>query len=121
MGYQASRMSLLLCQLLPSHKIADLVADRLEEELLVEFPGLILARIRPHYVAGVFMKRVIPVESPGGEYSHHFDFAPWFLVETMTVEGKEVKKRQFIGNRHKDAEKKKGLLVGRWLFKLRPD
>ncbi len=105
----------------PSHKIADLVADRLEEELLVEFPGLVLARIRPHYAAGVFMKRVVPVESPEGEYSHHFATSPWFLVETMTIDGKEVKKREFIENRYKDAEKKKGLLVGRWLLKLNPD
>ena len=105
----------------PSHKIADLVADRLEEELLVEFPGLVLARIRPHYAPGEFMKRVTPVKGPDGEPSQHFASAPWFLVETMTTEGREVKKREFVENRYKDAEKKKGLLVGRWLLKLKPD
>jgi cation diffusion facilitator family transporter len=105
----------------PSHKIADLVADRLEEELVLEFPGLFLARIRPHYAPGVFMKRIIPVESPEGEFCHHFASAPWFQVETMTIEGKEVKKKEFIENRYKDVEKKKGLLVGRWLLKLKPD
>ncbi len=67
------------------------------------------------------MKRVVPVESPEGEYSHHFATSPWFLVETMTIDGKEVKKREFIENRYKDAKKKKGLLVGRWLLKLNPD
>jgi cation diffusion facilitator family transporter len=106
----------------PSHKIADLVADRLEEELLIEFPGLVLARIRPHYSPGEFIRRVIPVQSPDGELSvQHLASAPWFLVETMNSESKEVKKRQFIENRYKDAKKKKGLLVGRWLLKLKPD
>ncbi len=105
----------------PSHKTADLVADRLEEELLVEFPGLILARIRPHYAPGQFIKRVTPVSEPEGELSMRLASAPWFLVETMKTETKEVKKREFIENRYKDAEKKKGLLVGRWLLKLKPD
>jgi cation diffusion facilitator family transporter len=105
----------------PSHKIADLVADRLEEELLETFPGLVLARIRPHYAPGEFMKRIIPVESSAGERSNRFATAPWFLVETITTEGRVVKKREFVENRYKDAEKKKGLLVGRWLLKLKPD
>jgi cation diffusion facilitator family transporter len=105
----------------PSHKIADRVADRLEVELLEEFPGLVLARIRPHYSPGDFFKRVTPVKSSRGEFSDQFATAPWFLVETMTTEGRVVKKRQFVENRYKDAEKKKGLLVGRWLLKLKPD
>lgn len=105
----------------PSHKIADLVADRLEEELLDEFPGLVLARIRPHYAPGKFIRRVTPVNSPDGVFSHQFATAPWFLVETMTTEGRVVKKRKFVENRYKNAKKKKGLLVGRWLLKLKPD
>ena len=105
----------------PSHKIADLVADRLEEELLVEFPGLVLARIRPHYAPGKYMRRVTPVLGPDGEISLHLGKAPWFLVETMKTETKEVIKRKFVENRYKDAERKKGLLVGRWLLKLKPD
>ncbi len=105
----------------PSHKIADLVADRLEEELLVEFPGLVLARIRPHYAPGKFMKRIMPVKDPNGEFSNQFATAPWFLVETMTTKDRVVKKRQFVENRYRKAEKKKGLLVGRWLLKLKPD
>jgi len=106
----------------PSHKIADRVADRLEEDLLVEFPGLVLARIRPHFAQGKFTKRVTPVQSPEGEFSvAHVASAPWFLIETLLTESREVKKRQFIENRYKDAEKKKGMLVGRWLLKLKPD
>jgi predicted Fe-Mo cluster-binding NifX family protein len=106
----------------PSHKIADLVADRLEEDLLVEFPGLVLARIRPHFAQGEFTRRVTPVQSPEGEFSEtHVASSPWFLIETMKTESREVKKRQFIENRYKNAEKKKGMLVGRWLLKLKPD
>ena len=105
----------------PSHKIADLVADRLEEELLIKFPGLVLARIRPHYAPGKYMRRITPVLSPEGEICLHLGKAPWFLVETMTTEGKKVIKRKFIENRYVDAERKKGLLVGRWLLKLKPD
>jgi cation diffusion facilitator family transporter len=106
----------------PSHRIADLVADRLEEELLVEFPGLVLARIRPHYAPGEFACRIIPVQSPDGELSvQHLASAPWFLVETVNSESRAVTKREFIENRYKDAKKKKGLLVGRWLLKLKPD
>lgn len=105
----------------PSHKIADLVSDRLEEELLDNFPGLVLARVRPHYAPGEFMKRIVPVESPTGATSHRFATAPWFLVETMTTEGRVVKKREFVENRYRNAKKKKGLLVGRWLLKLKPD
>ncbi len=105
----------------PSHKIADLVADRLEEELLIKFPGLVLARIRPHYAPGKYMRRVTPVLSPEGEISHHLGKAPWFLVETMTTEDKKVIKRKLVENRYKDVERKKGLLVGRWLLKLKPD
>ncbi len=106
----------------PSHKIADLVADRLEEELLLEFPGLVLARIRPHFAPGEFTRRVIPVQSPEGELSvQHLASAPWFLVETLNSESREIKKRQFIENRYRSAKKKKGLLVGRWLLKLKPD
>ncbi len=105
----------------PSHKTADLVADRLEEELLMEFPGLVLARIRPHYAPGKFIKRITPVTEPEGEVSLQLASAPWFLVETIRTDTKEVKKRQFVENRYKDAEKKKGLLVGRWLLKLKPD
>jgi len=106
----------------PSHKIADLVSDRLEEELLVEFPGLVLARIRPHFAKGEFTRRVTPVQSPDGELSiHQLASAPWFLVETLNTDSKKVKKRQFVENRYKNAEKRKGMLVGRWLLKLKPD
>ena len=106
----------------PSHKVADLVSDRLEEELLVEFPGLVMARIRPHFAVGEFSRRVIPVQSPDGELSvQNLASAPWFLVETISNKSKDVKKRQFIENRYKSAKKKKGLLVGRWLLKLKPD
>ncbi|MEN8199174.1 MAG: cation diffusion facilitator family transporter [Thermodesulfobacteriota bacterium] len=105
----------------PSHKTADLVADRLEEELLLEFPGLALARVRPHYAPAESLRRITPVDGPEGNISSQLASAPWFLVETMDTLGKELTKRELVENRYKDAEKKKGLLVGRWLLKLKPD
>lgn len=105
----------------PSHKVADMVADRLEKELLHRYPGLILVRIRPHYAPGQYIRRITPVQSLKGELSLHLATAPWFLVESMLTETREVKRRQFVENRYKDAKKRKGLLVGRWLLKLKPD
>lgn len=59
---------------------------------------------------------------PEGELcAQHMGSAPWFLVETRNSESRKVKKRQFIENRYKDVQRKKGLLVGRWLLKLKPD
>lgn len=96
----------------PSHKVADLVADRLEEELLHKFPGLILARIRPHYAPGKFIRRVTPVKGLEGQLSLHLATAPWFLVETMVTETREVKRRQFVENRYKGCEKEKRFAGG---------
>jgi arginine deiminase len=39
----------------------------------------------------------------------------------MVTETREVKRRQFVENRYKDAKKRKELLVGCWLLKLKPD
>lgn len=39
----------------------------------------------------------------------------------MVIETREVKRRQFVENRYRGAKKRKGLLVGRWLLKLKPD
>jgi cation diffusion facilitator family transporter len=105
----------------PSHKIADHVADRLEELISLKFPLVVMARIRPHYSSDHIIRRFTPVVRPEGEESQHFVKSPWFLIETVDTEKQQVLKREFIENPYWKAERKKGLLVGNWLLSLKPD
>ena len=105
----------------PSHRIADHVADRLEELIPQKFPRVVMARIRPHYCADTIVRRVTPVTRPEGESSPHFVRSPWFLIETIDTAKSKVLKREFVENQYAGAQKKKGLLVGNWLLSLRPD
>lgn len=105
----------------PSHKLADHVADRLEEEIPQKFPLVVMARIRPHFSSDTKIRRIIPVERPEGKFSNHFVRSPWFLVETIDTEKKQVVKRKFVENPYVGKERKKGLLVGNWLLSLKPD
>lgn len=105
----------------PSHRIADHVADRLEELISKKFPLVVMARVRPHYSSDKIIRRLTPVTRPEGEPSAHFVKAPWFLIETMDTEAGKVLKREFVENPHLRVERKKGLLVGNWLLSLKPD
>ncbi len=105
----------------PSHKLADHVADRLEELIPQKFPLVVMARIRPHFAADTIIRRITPVERPEGEISQHFVRAPWFLIETIDTGKKQVIKREFVENPHADKERKRGFLVGNWLLSLKPD
>ncbi len=105
----------------PSHRIADEVADRLEEVIPQKFPLVVMARIRPHYSTETVIRRITPVTKPDGSPSSHFVRSPWFLIETIDMVKKEVINREFVENLHGNAEKKKGLLVGNWLLSLKPD
>ncbi|HIP82631.1 MAG TPA: hypothetical protein EYH19_03495 [Desulfocapsa sulfexigens] len=70
----------------------------------------------------VNLRKCETCKSPEGKLNvQHLASAQWFLVETINTESKEMKKRQFVENRYKDAKKRKGMLVGRWLLKLKPD
>ncbi len=105
----------------PSHKIADHVADRLEELIPRKFPLVVMARIRPHFAADTLIRRITPVEKPEGPPSPHFARAPWFLVETIDTARKQTTKRQYLENPYLQSEKKRGLQVGQWLLSLKPD
>jgi len=105
----------------PSHKIADHVADRLEELIPRKFPLVVMARIRPHYSSDHIIRRFTPVVGPEGEESQHFVKSPWFLIETVDTDKQQVLKREFIENPYLRVERKKGLLVGNWLLSLKPD
>ncbi len=105
----------------PSAKLADHVADRLEELIPRKFPLVVMARIRPHFAQDGIIRRITPVEKPEGKVSNHFVRAPWFLIETVDMKKQQVIKRQFVENPHARKEKKRGLLVGNWLLTLKPD
>jgi len=105
----------------PSHKLADFVADRLEEDVPNQFPNVVMVRIRPHYSRGEFIRRITPVDRPDGNRVEQLSSAPWFLLETVRLSSKKIERRQFIENKYKKAERRKGLLVGKWLLSLKPD
>lgn len=104
----------------PLHKVADQVADRLENDIPEKFPRVVMARVRPHYGHGDILKRVAPVARPDGDLYSHLGSAPWFLVETMDRKSRKVV-REYMENPYVGEERKKGFLVGRWLLSLKPD
>lgn len=99
----------------PSHQIADQVADRLEEEIPEKFPRVVMARIRPHFGLGDIIRRMSPIDKPGGDMALHIARAPWFCLETINKKNGKVL-REYLENPHWQAEKKKGFLVGKWLL-----
>lgn len=107
----------------PSHQVADQVADHLEEEIPKNFPRVVMARIRPHYGHADVLRRLTPVNKPDGEGEifSHLGGAPWFLLERVEVASNKVLGREYLENPHQHADRKKGVLVGRWLLSLKPD
>ncbi len=104
-----------------SSTVADKVADRIENEIIANFPRVVMARIRPHFAESGDFVRITPVTGPEGQVAEHFARAPWFLVETLNPETWKVKGRRIIENPYKDVERKRGFLVGKWLLSLKPD
>ncbi|SKA65061.1 cation diffusion facilitator family transporter [Desulfobaculum bizertense DSM 18034] len=104
-----------------SHEVADRVADRLEEELYAEFPRVVMAHIRTHHGHSVTIRRFVPAQDESGKSSEHFASAPYFRVETVDAGTGNVLHFEVLPNPHSDAEKTKGLLVGKWLLELDPD
>jgi len=104
-----------------SHEIADRVSDRLEEDILRHFPGVIMARVRPRYGHSNILRCITPVTGPEGEVDEHISKAPWVLIETKERDTGKVQKREFIENPYWGEERKRGYLVGKWLLSLNPD
>ena len=104
----------------PSHKVADQVADRLENDIPERFPLVVMARVRPHFGYGDRVKRIAPVIRPDGEMTGHIGSAPWFLIETTDQKTMKIV-REYMENPYAKEERKKGFLVGRWLLSLKPD
>ena len=104
-----------------SYEIADRVSDRLEEDILSQFPRVVMSRIRPHYGHSPMLNSVMPVTSPEGKMAENIAKAPWFLIETKDRETGKVQKREFIENPYWSEERKRGYLVGKWLLSLKLD
>ena len=104
-----------------SNVAADKVADRLEAEIINNFPKVVMARIRPHFEKHEEFIRITPVESPDGSLALHFAKAPWFMIERLDHDSWKLKERQLVENPYKDAERKRGFLVGKWLLSFKPD
>lgn len=104
----------------PSHMIADQVADRLEKDVPVKFPRVVMARVRPHYGHGEIIRCLKPMTAPDGVHSAHLATAPWFLLEKTDGRTGQVT-REFLENPWLEAEKRRGFLVGKWLLGFKPD
>ena len=104
-----------------SHEIADRVADRLEEDILSQFPRVVMSRIRPHFGYSPVLHSVMPVTGPEGKMAENIARAPWFLIEARERETGKVLKREFVENPYRREERKRGYLVGKWLLSLKPD
>ena len=104
-----------------SHEIADRISDRLEEDILDQFPRVVMSRIRPHFDYSPMLNSVMPVTRPEGKMAENIAKAPWFLIEIRERETGKVQKREFIENPYWREERKRGYLVGKWLLSLKPD
>ncbi len=100
----------------PSHKVADRIADTLEQDIVKNFPRVVMARLRPHFKEESIVTRVTPVDSPEGPVSQHMAKAPWFRVEVVNLGTGQVNHIQFLKNPHLEAQRKRGFLVGKWLL-----
>lgn len=104
-----------------SHDKADKIADWLEEEIVRRFPRVVMARVRPHYRQAQELVRIVPVEGPEKGVARHFAKAPWFLIERRRADDGRILQREYVENPYKDVERRRGVLVGRWLLSFKPD
>ena len=104
-----------------SHELAEKAAEDLENEIKDQFPHLIMARIKTKAHSSEYLRRVTPLEKPGGEIFPHLAKAPYFLLEVVRRSDGQVMEKRILENPHYEAETKRGFLVGRWLLEHNPD
>jgi predicted Fe-Mo cluster-binding NifX family protein len=104
-----------------SHELADRISSSLEHEVRREFPRVVMARIRARSHQSDEIRRLIPVETPGGFRAPHLARAPWFLLEKIDRTSNKTMAQEYVENPHWNAERKRGFLVGQWLLKFKPD
>jgi len=104
-----------------SHEAADMIADRLEEELFQEFPRIVRVHIRTHHGHSKTVRRITPAGGPEGETLERLGDAPYFRIDTVDRETGQVTHSRVVESPHANAERKRGFLVGRWLLSFKPD
>ncbi|CCH50185.1 cation diffusion facilitator family transporter [Pseudodesulfovibrio piezophilus] len=103
------------------HLVADRVADRLEVLVKKEFPRIVMVHVRTHFGHSESHRRITPVIDHGGAMAEGLASAPWFMVEDLDGQTKAVTECAFVRNPHRDAPKRRGLMVGQMLMELKPD
>lgn len=100
---------------------AERIAARLEADICRRFPQVVLARVMPHTHQSSQIRRFTPVKGPEKDMEPHLARAPWFRLDVIDKASKKVISRQYMENPNWDQERKRGLLVGRWLLEMKPD
>ena len=104
-----------------SHNLAHRLAHLLESEIQENYPRVVMARIKTHSREPAEISRLTPVSEPEGVITPHLGEAPWILYEVVDRHSGEVSSRQYLRNPHRNASRKKGYLVGKWMLGLKPD
>lgn len=104
-----------------SLQLAERIAARLEADIRRRFPQVVLARVMPHTHQSSQIRRFTPVKGPEGDMEPHLARAPWFRLDVIDRESQKVISRQYMENPNWNQERKRGLLVGRWLLEMKPD
>ena len=100
-----------------AHRIAHLQ----ENEIKKRFPRVVMVSVRTHSREPKSIRRLTPIDKPGGSITEHLAKAPWFVLEQIDADTGRIKSRDYLENPHCNAEVKRGLLVGQWLLGWRPD
>jgi len=104
-----------------SHNLVHRLAHLLESEIQEQHPRVVMARIKTHSREPAEISRLTPVSEPGGVITPHLGAAPWILYEVVDRHSGKVSGRQYLRNPHRNASRKKGYLVGKWMLGLKPD
>ncbi len=105
----------------PSHRVADQVADRLEEEIPAAFPRVVMARVRPHFGPAEILRRMTPVAGLDRDEICPPEQAPWFLLEEVEAGSGAVVSRQFLENPFPETEVDRKIRLGGWILSHKPD
>lgn len=103
-----------------SHDLAHRIAHALESEIIQAFPRVVMARIKTHSSESTRIQRITPVDAYEGQTVMHFSRAPWFLMETIERDKGTIDVR-YLKNPYLAAESRRGIHLGGWLLKQKPD